>query len=95
MTTKLNAEETKQRFFVLNDELREVTETDAVEASLDGETVVEITTFGGGGHYLIECYQYYNSAGVCRLEITQPLERALRTFRALIEHDTKEEEQSN
>ena len=40
-----------------------------------GETVVEITTFGDGGHYLIECYQYYNSAGVCRLEITQPLDR--------------------
>ena len=43
MTTKLNAEETKQRFFVLNDELREVTETDAVEASLDGETVPSLT----------------------------------------------------
>lgn len=43
------------------------------------------------GTWRIEIDQYYSRDGKLVLEITQPLDRALRTFLALIEHDREEE----
>jgi hypothetical protein len=41
----------------------------------------------GRDHYVLDCTQYYASEGVCKLEITQPLQRALKTFAAVIAAD--------
>lgn len=39
------------------------------------------------GHFIIEADQYYFKDGICRLEITQPFERAMHTFLGLLRID--------
>ena len=41
------------------------------------------------GVYTMECLQYYERDGVLKLTITQPLNRALATFAALLAADTQ------
>jgi hypothetical protein len=38
----------------------------------------------GPNHWTLSCVQYYARDGVCQLEITQSLNRALQTFAAIL-----------
>lgn len=77
---------TTHRFFVFEQDgsFREGTEDECAKTVGDG-TLVTVTC-EGNDWYVIEADQHY-----CRLEITQDLQRALRTFAALLQHDTHEE----
>src|SRR5688572_15408478 len=54
--------------------------------------IVEVTQHGRWQHFTIECDAFYSSGGICRLEITQHLDRALHTFGALLAADHLQEE---
>lgn len=40
-------------------------------------------------NYLLECVCYYDECSVLKMEITQPLQRALRTFEAALRADNQ------
>jgi hypothetical protein len=65
--------------------------SDATADNYGGDGTV-VMVEGADGRWTIECEQYYGRDGVCKLEITQPLERALRTFGALLAADALEEQ---
>lgn len=75
------------RYFRYNElgEPFEVPETALEEG--DGEPIAIVTQENRA--WKIEVDQYYCRDGLLRLEITQPLDRALRTFRMLLEADTE------
>src|ERR1700736_1083014 len=84
MTTYHVFDHDKQHFtheFASRDELE--------AAGLDDSfSVVEVLE-AAPGNYILEADQYYSSFGVLRLTITQPKDRALRMFEALLITDTK------
>lgn len=71
------------KFFTIED-LQEV-----AEDYDDARTLVQVTE-KAQGHYVLECVQYYCRDGVCRLEITAPLDWALRVFQAALAQDAAE-----
>ena len=67
---------------------------DFTPADEGGEhTYVQVKKLGLN-HYTIECDQYYSSNGVCKLELTQDLRRALATFKAVLAEDSKQEDEA-
>lgn len=65
---------------------RELTAQEAWEYGGD-DTLVEASQGFSLNHWVLECQQYYGRDGICKLEITQSLERALKTFAALLAAD--------
>lgn len=76
-----------QRWFVFDYDDRGWTEVDE-DYDGDGDNIlVEVTE--DRGVITLDCTQYYCREGILRLTITQPLERALATFAALLQADTR------
>jgi hypothetical protein len=57
--------------------------------NFDGDaTPVEVTDLGGGA-WKLRTDVYYSRGGYLELQLTQPLDRALRTFAGLLSVDTE------
>ena len=76
---------TPQLFALINGRFEPVNETDAG----DYDTIIEVTN--RDGLVRIEADLYYSASGVLRLEVTQPVPRAVRMFEALLARDAFEE----
>lgn len=74
-------------------ELRTMSWSTIEEDPLDGSTVATVREDRFiPNKFSISCDQYYSKDGEFDLTITQPLERAMRTFMAALVADEREEE---
>src|SRR5882762_2785224 len=79
------------RYFLLTfdgHQLRELVTEAEQDAASGGEHTVVTVVQKAECHYVLEADQYYFPDGKMVLEITQPLERALRTYGALLMADS-------
>lgn len=73
-----------KRWFVFDEgEIREIRED---ENPMGGETVVRVES-KGINHWVVTCECYYDADGHWSLEITAPLENALRVAAVALEFD--------
>ena len=57
------------------------------DKAYDGDGVLVEVSEDAAGVVTLECAQYYSKDGALRLTITQPLDRALAMFAALLQAD--------
>lgn len=82
-------EQSETKFYVFEAEsetLRPATEAELNDDYCD-ENFIEVQSTADGILHHLEIQQYYGRGGQLRLSITQPLDRALKTFAALLAAD--------
>jgi len=78
------------RYYAFENDVSDFKELSAEAAeNYGGDGALVEVEWKGPNHWTLSCVQYYARDGLCQLEITQSLNRALQTFAAILAADAE------